>query len=295
MSGSQPQVGSLTNAVRLDLLRKEVLIVLRGFMDESHDGSGTVPKLFSLSCVVGDDTLWPWFEIDWVKVLEWKNEQLRSQGRSEISRYHAADCSSCLGEFKGWTVDEQIEFSQKLFEVFKKHPVHIYGFDMPLQLLVQEFPETKPNPVGFAYVILLRMIMDEIGKETLRLYPKDLISLHHDRCDYDAALAEAFGYIVGDPAFVYRGRFASITSEDWQHYAQLQPADLIAYENFKDGERLLSNRKRRKSLEIILDLDSVSGRAKGFNLESIRELKSIIERLDKETKKLLFATARIHL
>src|SRR5713101_4881119 len=209
------------NAVRIRATQKEVLILLRGFMDESHGGGGIVPKLFSLSCVVGDDTLWPWFEIDWVKVLEWKNEQLRSQGRSEISRYHAADCSSCLGEFKGWTVDEQIEFSQKLFEVFKKHPVHIYGYDMPLQLLVQEFPETKPNPVGFAYVILLRMIMDEIGKETLRLYPKDVISLHHDRCDYDTALAEAFGCIVDDPAFVYRERFSSITSEDWQHYAQL--------------------------------------------------------------------------
>ena len=44
----------------------------------------------------------------------------------------------------------------------------------------------------------------------------------------DTALAEAFGCIVDDPAFVYRERFASITSEDWQHYAELQPADLIA-------------------------------------------------------------------
>jgi hypothetical protein len=51
----------------------------------------------------------------------------------------------------------------------------------------------------------------------------------------------------------------------------------------------------RKSFEINLDLDSVSGRAEGFNLESIRELKSIIEGLDKETKKILSSNARNHL
>ena len=267
--------------------------MLRGFMDESRDAQNAVPRLFSLSCVVGDDSSWPWFVIDWVKVLDWKNEQLRAQGRPEISRYHAADCSSCLGEFKGWTVAEQIEFSQKLFEVFKKHPVHIFGFDMPLQLLVQEFPETKSNPVGFAYVILLKMLMDEIGKETLKLYPRDGITLHHDRCDYDSVLKDAFNRIVDDPAFAHRDRFAYITPEGWEDSVPLQPADMIAYENFKEGERLVTNRKRRKSLQVILDLDSVSGRAKGFNLESIRELKSIIEGLGKETKEALFSTARI--
>ncbi len=70
----------------------------------------------SLSCIVGDDGKWPYFENDWVKVLDWKNDQLKSQGRQQISRYHAADCSSRVGEFKGWTAAEQREFSTKLFD-----------------------------------------------------------------------------------------------------------------------------------------------------------------------------------
>jgi hypothetical protein len=123
--------------------------VLRGFIDESHDGSA-VPKVFTLSCLVSDDSVWPWFDLDWTRVLQEKNAQLQQEGRKQISRYHAADCSNLVGEFSGWTVPEQIEFSVQLFDVFKKNPVHIHSYDMPLQLLVQQFPETKPNPVGFA-------------------------------------------------------------------------------------------------------------------------------------------------
>lgn len=272
-----------------------IAAVLRGFIDESHDGSA-VPKLFTLACLVSDDSMWPWFEMAWVKVLEEKNEQLKKENRTLLTRYHAADCSSLRGEFTGWTVEEQKEFVIKLFHVFEKHPVHIHSYDMPLQLLVQEFPETKPNPVGFAYVVLLTMLMDQIGQKTLSLYPKEVISLHHDHCGYDAALAEAFGRIIDDPRFQWRNRFTSITPEYWQHCVPLQPADLIAYENFKEGTRCQESnlRPKRKSFEVLFNLDSISGRASGFGLEAIRELKGIIGGLDSQMKNILFTTARIY-
>lgn len=233
--------------------------------------------------------------MDWVKVLDQKNEQLKKEGRPPISRYHAADCSSLHGEFEGWTVDEQIEFSLKLFAVFAAHPVHIHSFDMPLQLLVQEIPETASNPSGFAYVILLAMLMDQIGQTTLSLYPSDVISLHHDHCDYDGALADAFAQVLVEPPFKYKDRFTSITPEYWQHCVLLQPADMIAYENFKDGMRkhYPEGRKRRKSLDAIIDLDAVSGRASGIGVTGIRELKDIIDRLDKKTRNHMFKLARI--
>jgi hypothetical protein len=274
------------------------VLVFRGFIDESHDDAA-VPKVFDLSCLVAYDNLWPWFELAWVKVLEDKNEELTKQGRPTISRYHAADCSSLKGEFKGWSVDEQIEFSLKLFDVFRRHPVHIHGFDMPLQLLVQEIPEAAKNPVGFAYVILLAMLMGQIGEGTLSLYPGDKITLHHDHCDYDGALEDAFGQAVDERIFDVKNwdRFISITPEYWQHCVLLQAADMIAYENFKEGMRhhYPQGRSRRKSLTAIIDLEAVSGKASGFTLEAIRELKSLIKGMSPQTKKRLFDAARINL
>jgi len=162
------------------------VLEFRGYIDESHD-SAQIPKLFTLSCIVGFDNMLPWFEMAWAKVLEEKDEQLKQQGRLPLSRYHAVYCSNLRGEFEGWTVDEQVESSMKLFKVFRDHPIHIHSYDLPLQLLVREIPETKPNPVGFAYVILLQMLMEQICEKTLNLYPGDTISLHHDRCAYAAA------------------------------------------------------------------------------------------------------------
>jgi hypothetical protein len=270
------------------------VLAFRGYIDESHDNA-KIPKLFTLSCIIGFDNMLPWFEMAWTKVLEDKNEQLRQEGRQPISRYHAVYCNNLRGEYKDWSVEEQIEFSLKLFKVFRHHPIHIHSYDLPLQLMVQEIPETQPNPIGFAYVILLRMLMEQICEETLRLYPCDEISLHHDQCNYDGALADAFSNMLADPLFKCSGRFTSITPEQGRHCVMLQPADMIAYENFKDGMRLNNpnGRERRKSLKTILDLDAISGRAQGFTIEGIRQLKKNMDALDKKTKDILFASARI--
>jgi hypothetical protein len=272
------------------------VLMFRGYIDESYDPN-PIPQVFTLSCIIGFDNMLPWFEMAWAKVLEEKNQQLKEQSRPPISRYHASNCSSLHGEFAGWSVDEQIEFSLKLFNVFRNHPIHIHAFDMPLQLLVQEIPETTENPVGFAYVILLFYLMQQISENTLSLYPDDQIRLHHDRCDYDGALADAFGQVLDDPTFKRANQYASITPADWQNCVMLQPADLIAYENFKEGmQHYYPNPKikgRRKSLEAILDIDDIGARASGLGVDVIRQLKIQIDALDKKGRKRLFDAARI--
>jgi len=271
---------------------QEIAVVLNGFIDESYDHA-KVPKVFSMSCTVTSVAGWCYLEIDWLKLLARKNEELKKQGRKEISRFHAAPFNNFKGEFKDWTPDEQKEFSREIVEVFNRNPVHTHGYCMPLQLLVQEFPETKPNPIGFAYITLLTRLMQQIGETTLALYPRDVISLHHDHCDYDAALQEQFGSLLEDSSFKYRNRFTSLTAEHSQHCALLQPADFVAYENFKEAMREYSKRNRRQSLERLLSLDAVSGRLKGFTVDGIRELKSNIDRLSVKAKKILFATVGI--
>jgi hypothetical protein len=118
--------------------------------------------------------------------------------------------------------------------------------------------------------------------------------LFHDHCDYDAALLEAFDQMLGDPNFKYPTRFTTITPMRWEHCVA-RPADLVAYEHFKEGERRLPaiGRSRRKSLEILLDLHSLGMRGLGFDGESIGGLKHVMQDLDETTKAILLATARI--
>ena len=145
-------------------------------------------------------------------------------------------------------------------------------------------------------------LMQQIGETTLSLpkYKTELLSLHHDHCDYDAALAQQFGYIKNDDTFKFRHRFTSLTPEYWQYCVPLQPADLIAYENFKEGMRFhvpeskeAKRGKPRQSLTALIDLKSISGRARGFTRDLIRGLKGKIDALDPDAKKILFTMLRI--
>jgi hypothetical protein len=267
-------------------------MMLRGYIDESYDGAA-IPKVFNLSCLVTSDAGWVYFEMDWLDVIARKNEQLKKEGRKQITRFHASPFNNYQGDFKGWTPQEQRDFSEELVRVFKRNPVHIHGWSMPLQLLVQEFPEVKLNPVGFAYMILLAHLMEQIGETTLRLYPQTLIGLHHDQSDYDAVLQGEFNYLLQDSTFKRRNHFTYLQSEQSELCPRLQPADFIAFENFKEAYRPYSNRNRRGSLSALIDLASVSGRSRGFTLEGIRELKKIIDALHKESKEALFEGARI--
>jgi hypothetical protein len=260
--------------------------VFVGYIDESYDA-----EFFTLACLVGSGSTWLFGEWDWKRCLEATNAHLAAQGRKSLSRYRGADCSGLKNEYAGWTKDEQIELTQRLLEVFRKHPMHILSYSLNLKELVNEIPDTKPNPIGFAYVLMLYHLMIEIGDYTLRNQP-DVISLIHDRCDYDAPLAEAFNHMINDPNFAYKDSFVTIAPESWQYCIPLQFADFVAHANFDEVRRKKANKNRSKALSLLLDLDSIGGRAKGITAQGLRELRKILD-ADEATKEILLATARV--
>jgi hypothetical protein len=268
------------------------MTVLHGYIDDSGDGD-----LFTLSCLHGDIGTWFWLEQDWQAMLEKLNGNLKKDGRPKISRYHAADCNALRKEFAGWTLNEQKDLTSSMLSIFKKNALHIISYSITLSQLQQVIPKTKKNPRGFAHVLLLQSLMQEIGEFTLRKYKDAIIGLTHDRCDYDAALKDAFNQMLDDPGFKYRDRFTTITSAGWEDCIPLQAADLFAYENFKEGvrRREMSRRKRRYPLRSLLDMSqSIGGRALNFNIAGLRALKKMVNALDDETRQILYATARIN-
>jgi len=253
--------------------------ILRGYIDESYGGKcegSSVPKLFNLSCIISHTTQWTWFSLEWAKVLGQKNSELRAQGRAGVSRFHATDFNNSRGEFEGWPPQEKNLFSSELVRVLRNYPFHVHGYSIPLQDLVEEIPEAKPDPKGFAYALLLMYIMDSIDQGTAAVHKSGLISLHHDTCSYNGLLQGAFEQKLRDPNFGSGRRFLSLTPEEGQLSVPLQAADFLAYENFKDVLNHIDSfpRPRRKSLELFLRIDGVRGRSVGLDRATIKLLKS---------------------
>jgi hypothetical protein len=258
---------------------KGTFVIFRGYIDESFNR-----KLFTLSCLMSDPSGWMWFESAWKKVLRNKNKSLKSQGRRLISRYHAADCSSLKGEFEGWTVAEQIEFTKSLLLACKKSKFFdATSYSMPLDDFVEEFPEFKQDPIGYCYVCLLDFLMIEMVRRITESKAKQgstkevHILLFHDRCAYDAALLQAFNRRMKDETFVGKEMFSTIAPLSSMECIPLQAADLVAYENFKDSEGNLVGRKRRKTLELLLSSNSYGGTARTFKPNAIRALRFALD------------------
>src|SRR5579863_3463124 len=258
---------------------KGLFVIFCGYIDESYNS-----KLFTLSCLMSDLSGWMWFESAWKKSLRETNKRLKKQGRQTISRYHAADCSSLKGEFDGWTIDEQIALTKRLLSVYKKSKFFdVVSYSMPLAAFQGEFPEFRVNTIGYCYVALLDFLMIEIVNRITEAKRKDRsnqpvrIAMFHDRCAYDTVLLKCFNRRLKDATFAGREMFSTLAPLDSNECIPLQAADLVAYENFKDSEGQKAGRKRRKTLELLLESNGYGGTARTFTPEALRGLRAALD------------------
>ena len=165
------------------------------------------------------------------------------------------------------------------FSVFRAHITNTVAYTVSLSDFVAEFPNSADDPKKPCYGLLLKYLMIEIGNNILAREKDQLVCIIHDRAKgYNQLLLESFDSMVNDDTFRYRERFSSIAPMSWEHCIPLQPADVLAYENFKEVERQPHIRKRRKSLEALLDLESTfGGKCVSIPREGIRDIKAMLE------------------
>ncbi len=255
-------------------------MILSGYIDESYSGE-LQPPTFALTCTIAPATEWLWIGWAWENCLHEKNVELRAQGRSPISRYHAKDINNFAMEFSDWNGGERDVFHQKLVrKVFARHRWGYEGYVLNLRELAEEWPQTASDPIEFAYHILLQFLMFEMGRGISKELPGWKADLFHERCNYNGTLRTSFNKLVGDPTFAYKDVFTTIEPKGWQDCVPLQPADLIAYENFKDVHRSRPGQKvrnRRRLFQEILSLDSFVPHLKSISRRDIPKLKGIFE------------------
>jgi len=257
-------------------------VIFRGYIDESYDANQNV---FALSCLIARGKTWYEMERKWKLHLAAKNKQLLKAGRPTISRYHASDCSGRRNEFDGWSHEERDSFVRGLFRILKQAPVHTVVFDVQLDEVCEVFPEWSKDRIETAYNVLTGFLMYMIGEDFEKIprphamYWKDSkITLFHDRTGgngrYDPAILRVFNQQMGDPEFPYRKWFTTIAPMSWEDCIALQPADLVAFECFKEAEARIEARKSRKSFKALLDMAAFGIHSKGFDKESLLKMRA---------------------
>lgn len=260
---------------------KGTFVLLKGYIDESISKD---QRVFTLSALVGIGEQWDALSKDWTKMLVDTNVWLVAKGRKPINRYHATECNARHNEFEGWDFHEQIELTKTMLAIVKSYALKTISYSIDLKSLALAIP--GKDLVGSAYAISTLFLVYDLGVWlSVKGASSDTrLTLIHDWCDYDGEILARFKALTSDPSFKHGGYFTTCAPMKWQDCIPLQPADLMAYENMKDVERRLDDRKRRKTFDLIVEEGNTGIRNHYINTKTIESLKPFIQGLDLPTK-----------
>lgn len=262
--------------------------MLTGYMDDSANDRGT---LVTLGCVIADGTHWERFEKEWKLLLEQTNAALLAAGKPTISRYHASDCSTLNGEFESWDIPMTREITAEIKNIFNRCPLVTVAFGAEVSDIVAVFPEASEKAHNLAFAIFLTHITGYIADRILPdvRWPEESMTFIHDRGSYNGVLHDTFEYERLNSK--YQNKLTSLTPMGWETAILLQPADFIAYESFKAIERELEGNKRRKSLQLLLDLKFLGAFCQKLQKADLQQFR---DSLNNEDLTALFKNARIN-
>ena len=255
-------------------------MILRGYFDESYD-----KNIFTLCCSLSNDTGWMDITNGWKNCLKAKNKSLKEQGRVELSRYHASHANARDHEFEGWSREERDELAIQLMSTLSRGRAWIttVSYSVPLQEFIKHF-NVEGDPLPYLSKELIQFVMLEMvaqvrdAEKKLKHVKQIKYILFHERCDYNDAYLKGFNRIMNDPTFSGKELFSTMAPMGWEDCIPLQPADLVAYETFKDALRQFNNKERRASLNTLLQSGSFGGRSKRMSTENIAEWREIIDK-----------------
>jgi hypothetical protein len=257
-----------------------VFMVVTGYLDESVD-----EEWFTLGSLFTTGIKWTWLEVDWIRCLERWNKRLSSEGRPQISRFHASDCWTRNEEYEGWTYSERDAFLAELRDIIgDTDGVHSVSLSLKPAELAEVFGIKRPKRVvRGAYQVLLQYLMLELGATIDQNAPNSGVTLPliHDRTKhYDEIIQKSFFELKDDRGFRYSQYFTTIAPMCWQQCVALQPADMIAYESRKEVGKVSAGNVLGGELKKIIELPSFGGSARYFRRENLVELKAVLEQID---------------
>lgn len=225
--------------------RGDWIVVIKGLFDESYNSNN--PRMFLVGGIVAQAREWDDIENGWKSALDFKNGELANQGRKQISRYHASSMNARDGEYEDWNQDEIREFTERLLFVLNERDIFILSFGVILDDMVKIFPEWSKDNQAFAYKYAFHQCLIQCGRLAAHpsyMRPNENIMIWHDQCKWNLQAAEVFAQVQNDVSFSERHRFISCTPGNSVFELCLQPADMMAYECWRESERFVYEKEK---------------------------------------------------
>jgi hypothetical protein len=223
--------------VRQERKRRYRAIVLNVFGDESHDEKKQ--RVFAVGGLIGREEEWDALGVIW-------NE--RTGGKP----FHAADCESDRGDYKGIEHHENLRLYADLARMLAKR-TRLLGFGVAIDLVEYRrifagLPEDQP------YYLCFHDVVKSFAQVGYLHVPREKVSFTFDRNlerEYNATVL--YDYMVHLPDWKFRDYIGDTVSFADRRNVGIQAADLIAREAMKHLDNQIGPQLRlpRASIRVL--------------------------------------------
>ncbi|MEI7924902.1 MAG: DUF3800 domain-containing protein [Chloroflexota bacterium] len=205
------------------------MAVVSCYLDDSgtHEGSGHVVS----GGVLAPIEVWPDFIERWTDALS----------RIGVRRWHSTDAEGLRGEFVGWSIERRDAAREEMLGiVLGADGIITTGNVVPRRhwdnLMSTESQAVFGTPWGLATHMVVARIGDQIVKQGIDSDVSIQYIVDKPPRGYDR-VARLFADVIATPAIRARYRMATIAPGSSSLHPQLQAADIVAYELYKEWDR----------------------------------------------------------
>lgn len=218
--------------------------MLSAFFDETGHSQDEKQLFNGMGGVLAPTDHWEGFEEKW--------ERTRQEFKIEF--FHMKDFAHFRGFFDGWSETKRQKLYDKLLRHMETTHVLPMGVSIPMEAF-RGFPEEQrqkfidPYYLGFWSVITQSTIfMNNSGmspEEKVALVFSEQVEFKNKAHElYDEITQTQYDSVrMRNATRILKDRTLSPVFRDMRHFAALQAADIVAYEVYKEHERLLGLRR----------------------------------------------------
>jgi len=195
------------------------------YMDESYNN-----RTMCLGGWLANKEKWREIERAWGERIEYERRISAKRAEPQISRYHASDCASLMGEFSTWERGRQVLFVKRLLRIITAFQP--FGVVLGVSVIdyLKHFPSTNKAWRYGLYRLCMWRCLEDVGDVVARCFPGERVAVIHDKGDFDQAAKAAFDMALNGR----HGKvFTTIAPISWESSMPLQCADWIAFDGFK--------------------------------------------------------------
>jgi Protein of unknown function (DUF3800) len=205
-------------------LGKRYMAMLWFYCDESFDSTQKDPNTFVVAGLIAEESAWKKLEGPW----QAKNASMG------IKRFHSASINAFGGEFECWNKTERDEYVKDMFRIVESN-----GGLLAISCAIHAdeyrriINESGRESLGSPYIACFKICLLMIAKILLDIDNDLIFSVILERNESQTEAVDVFFRLKDDENLNVGRCMGTCAPGSWEEFIALQPADMIAYETYR--------------------------------------------------------------